>query len=426
MNRRLISTAIGLALTSGYAVANNAITDNTNDDYVVAGDYIQIAVPATGLLAAWLYDDAEGAKQLTYSLATTVGIVQAGKFAVGRIRPNASNTASFPSGHTAAAFSGAAFLQTRYGAKWGIPGYAAATFVGMSRIHGNRHYADDVLAGAGIAFLTNQFFVSEYTPEGVSFGAAPMKDGMMLNVSVTNEALDYESDRQRNNPTYPSKKRHSFTLDIGFNTYDTMADLGANQTIKNSAPLDPYQPYATALYEYKIDDSTSLEVLLSPNETRRSGKVTEGFQLDNVTYTAGEEVFLALRQWSTGASYIKHFELNDQLTLSAGAGLYAYLIELEADRSNGGAHAALTSYPVLPSFTGKLDYQFHQDWSLRGKFDFQALSDDRAFASEAGVNYTINPEWDVAMKYAYTDNRWGKSKVRFKSESVVLSVTNHF
>ncbi|WP_047043289.1 phosphatase PAP2 family protein [Vibrio mexicanus] len=166
MKKTLQATLIGLTLCSTASYADNAITQTVTDDHVVAGDFIQIALPATGLFAAWLNDDAEGVKQLTYSLATTVGIVQAGKFAVGRLRPNASNNASFPSGHTAAAFSGAAFLQSRYGAKWGIPAYLAASYVGVSRIHGNRHYADDVLAGAGIAFLTNQFFVSRYTPEG--------------------------------------------------------------------------------------------------------------------------------------------------------------------------------------------------------------------------------------------------------------------
>ena len=116
--------------------------------------YYEIAVPVTGLVAAWLHDDGEGAKQLAYSFGTTIAIVHTGKFAVGRTRPNASNTASFPSGHTAAAFSGAAFLQSRYGSSWGIPGYIAASYVGASRIYGNRHYADDVVAGAGIAFLT--------------------------------------------------------------------------------------------------------------------------------------------------------------------------------------------------------------------------------------------------------------------------------
>jgi|GEM_PF-510083 len=429
MKKLILPAAVSCMLAQGTAFADppsNAITANTDDDYVVAGDYIQIALPLTGLFAAWLHDDAEGAKQLTYSLATTIGIVQAGKYAVGRIRPNSSNSASFPSGHTAAAFSGASFLHTRYGAKWGIPAYAAASFVGASRIHGNRHYADDVLAGGSIAFLTNQFFVSEYTPEGVNLSAAPLKDGMMVNVSLTNEAFEYESDRKRTNPVYTKNKPHSFTLDIGFNTYDTMGDLGANQTFENSAPDDDYQPFSTAYYAYQFDKTSSLEVQVSPNETRRTGKASSDFEFGNNSYSQGEDIFIALRQWSAGALYQKHYQLNEEVTLSAGAGLYAYLVELETDLLNGGRHSKLSSTPVLPAVSANIEYSFNSQWSINGRMDYQTFDRDSVFASEAGINYKVNSDWAVALKYAYTNNRWDLYETRYKSESVLVSVTNHF
>lgn len=426
MKKIILAAAIGSALTHSSAFASNAITVNTDDNYVVAGDYVQIALPVTGLVAAWLHDDGEGAKQLTYSLATTVGIVQAGKFAVGRTRPNSSNTASFPSGHTAAAFSGAAFLQSRYGAKWGIPAYAAASFVGASRIHGNRHYADDVVAGAGIAFLTNQFFVSEYTPQGVNLSAAPLKDGMMLNVSLTNNAFNYDSERKRTTPSLPKKKRHAFTLDIGFNTHDTMADLGANQTIENSSPVDKNQPFSRAVYGYQLDRNSSLEFQLAPNETRRTGKATSDLKVGDKVYAQGEEVFIALRQWSAGGSYLRHLAINDQLSVSGGVGLYSYLVEMETDQLNGGKHAKLSSTPILPSITGEVDYAFNHHWSINARADYQALNKNSVFTSEAGINYKVNPDWTVGFKYAYTNNSWDLYGARYKSTAALLSVTNRF
>ncbi|WCP69187.1 LPS assembly protein LptD [Vibrio tubiashii] len=429
MKKLFLSAAVSCVLAQGTAFANpttNAITSNTDDDYVVAGDYIQVALPLTGLFAAWLHDDAEGAKQLTYSLATTIGIVQAGKYVVGRVRPNSSNTASFPSGHTAAAFSGAAFLQSRYGAKWGLPAYAAASFVGASRVHGNRHYADDVVAGAGIAFLTNQFFVSEYTPEGVNLSAAPLKDGMMLNVSLTNDAFEYDSNRKRANPVYAKKKVHSFTLDIGFNTYDTMGDLGANQTIENSAPVDEYQPFSRATYAYQLSDDSAIEFQIAPNETRRTGKVSGSFEIDNNTYTQGEDIFIALRQWSAGGLYQKQYQVSDAVSLTAGAGLYAYLLDIETDLLNGGRHSKLSSTPVLPAVSGEVEYAFNDKWSVMGRVDYQIFDRDRVFASETGVNYKVNPDWTVALKYAYTNNNWEMYQTRYRSESVLLSVTNRF
>lgn len=426
MKKAILSIAVGLSVCSSFTHAGNAITDNINDEHVVAGDYIQVALPLTGLFAAWLHDDAQGAKQLTYSLATTVGIVQAGKYAIGRVRPNASNYASFPSGHTAAAFSGAAFLHSRYGAKWGIPAYLAASYVGASRIHGNRHYADDVVAGAGIAFLTNQFFVSEYTPEGVNLGVAPLKDGLMLNFSLTNEALNYDSKRQRSNLQLQKARRQSFSLDIGFNFHDSIGDFGADRALNDSGQVDKYQPFSKATYAYQLDKDSAIEVQLSPNETRRYGTVSDDFILGDKAYEKGDSVLIALRQWSVGASYLKSYQLIENLDLTAGVGLHAFYVELETDRINGGAHSSISSTPILPSVTTKLEYQLSQDWSAHARVDYQALNNDRVFSSEGGVTYQVNPEWDVDLKYSHTNNRWNSSATQYRSDSVVFSVTNHF
>ncbi|MBM7036748.1 phosphatase PAP2 family protein [Vibrio ulleungensis] len=426
MDKTTLSVLLASLFVSQGAYSSNKITETTSDDYVVAGDYLQIAIPATGLLAAWIYDDLDGAKQLTYSLATTVAIVHATKFSVGRLRPNASNTASFPSGHTAAAFSGAAFLQTRYGAAWGIPAYLSATYVGASRVYGNKHFADDVVAGAGIAFLTNQYFVSEYTPEGVELGVVPLDDGMMVNVNVSNEALDYETNRERKSGSLRKERRHSFTLDIGFYTYDTLADSGAYQSLKNTTPVDELQPLASALYQYRFDKQNALEISFTPSEIRSVGTVATDFSLGDQNYEENEELFIALRQWNAGASYIRNYQPTDELTLSAGLGISAYLIESETDLVNGGKYNGQSSYPILPSITGKLNYAFNDDWSINARVDYQALSGDRSLNAEGGFAYMINPDWNVGIKYVLSDNEWEDSNVEYRSESVLFSVTNNF
>lgn len=72
-------------------------------------------------------------------------------------RPDQSNYASFPSGHTAQAFAAATFLSEEYKDryKW-VPyvSYGIATTVGMLRITNNKHYISDVLVGAGIGYLS--------------------------------------------------------------------------------------------------------------------------------------------------------------------------------------------------------------------------------------------------------------------------------
>lgn len=71
-------------------------------------------------------------------------------------RPDGRSFNSFPSGHTATAFVGAEILRREYGGKYphiAVAGYTVATGVGLMRIYNNRHWAGDVMAGAGIGIL---------------------------------------------------------------------------------------------------------------------------------------------------------------------------------------------------------------------------------------------------------------------------------
>ena len=76
------------------------------------------------------------------------------KYAVDAQRPNGGGQ-SFPSGHTALAFTGAEFIRKTYGLGWGLPAYLMAGFVGWSRVASNNHYPRDVIAGAALGILSN-------------------------------------------------------------------------------------------------------------------------------------------------------------------------------------------------------------------------------------------------------------------------------
>lgn len=72
-------------------------------------------------------------------------------------RPNGSNFRSFPSGHTATAFTGAHILFKEYKdtSPWiAVAGYAAATATGGMRVYNQMHWVSDVVAGAGIGILS--------------------------------------------------------------------------------------------------------------------------------------------------------------------------------------------------------------------------------------------------------------------------------
>lgn len=81
------------------------------------------------------------------------------KRGVGRERPDLSENNSFPSGHTASAFTAAEFLYQEYKDvnPWiGYSGYLVATATGTLRLYNNKHWFSDVVAGAGFGIASTK------------------------------------------------------------------------------------------------------------------------------------------------------------------------------------------------------------------------------------------------------------------------------
>ena len=76
------------------------------------------------------------------------------KYTVREPRPNFAEHNSFPSGHTATAFTGAELVRTEYGWGWGIPAYVVATGVGFMRLYNDRHWVTDTLGGAAVGIIS--------------------------------------------------------------------------------------------------------------------------------------------------------------------------------------------------------------------------------------------------------------------------------
>lgn len=93
------------------------------------------------------------------SYLVTAGITQGLKWTIDEWRPDNSDRRSFPSGHTAFAFSGATVLHHEYGqlSPWvSVAGYGVATFVAVDRVTKDRHHWYDVAAGAAIGLAATE------------------------------------------------------------------------------------------------------------------------------------------------------------------------------------------------------------------------------------------------------------------------------
>jgi hypothetical protein len=100
-------------------------------------------------------------------------VVFATKNITNQERPDQSDNLSFPSGHTATAFTNAALLYYEYKDSnlwYASSGFLFAAATGVLRIANNKHYTSDVLAGAGIG-LASGLVVSYWNPfKSVTFG----------------------------------------------------------------------------------------------------------------------------------------------------------------------------------------------------------------------------------------------------------------
>ena len=106
---------------------------------------------------AYCYDDFLPYLPLTImfglKIALMVITVSSIKSLAGVLRPDGSDLLSFPSGHTATAFTSACLLYKEYGRKSilvSVVAYLPAVVTGITRQLNNRHWLSDVVGGAVI------------------------------------------------------------------------------------------------------------------------------------------------------------------------------------------------------------------------------------------------------------------------------------
>tara|TARA_R110002072_G_scaffold64203_4_gene159644 strand:+ start:86194 stop:87222 length:1029 start_codon:yes stop_codon:yes gene_type:complete len=136
----------------------------------VAGTYILGVYKDNDKLKAYaIY----GIKSVAYAGLIT----RLGKQLFGRVRPSntddpydfegptfSTSNVSFPSGHSAFAWSFATFLAIAHKDKPIVPilAYSAATLAAFSRVHDNKHWASDVFVGSAIGHFVTKWVMKKF------------------------------------------------------------------------------------------------------------------------------------------------------------------------------------------------------------------------------------------------------------------------
>ena len=147
----ILTMVVGLPLRAVAADANT----------LLAGDIVTGLAPFVTFGIAYFKDDREG--EIEWLRDTAINeVVNTGlrvafnQTSLGR-RPDGSRY-GFPSGHAGFVFSQAAFLQERYGWRYGAPALVLASAVSYIRVREGKHYWRDVVTGGalgyGVALLT--------------------------------------------------------------------------------------------------------------------------------------------------------------------------------------------------------------------------------------------------------------------------------
>lgn len=321
-------TTIGLALGLGVYLSTADALDIRD-----LGDVTQFIPGAFGLVGAIATGDREGIRQFGFAAGSTFVAIHGLKQLGGKERPDASDDLSFPSGHTAASTMGAAFVWRRYGAKWGAPLSVLAAYTGISRVRGQKHYADDVVSGAAIGLMSNLIWTHPID-ERVRISLFPTDGGAGV-------AFEYD----------PSvDNRHGADIQHSLPDHFFAWEMGVLDVSRNTAAA----PAATGtLTDWRFDQNNNPSVsgivgvgwrlapgsrhgvygVFSPFEVRESSQLTAGIDFGEENFPAGSEVssrFVA-NDYRIGYGY--SVIDGDRWDLAAGVSVAAFdtLLELSDD-----------------------------------------------------------------------------------------------
>ena len=150
-----------------------------------SGDVLLFAMPAVALGGSIAAKDYRGTWQFSKGFLLNQGLTIILKRALNKPRPFDNGDNAFPSGHTSTTFQSAAFIQRRYGWKYGIPAYVLASYTGYTRINAQRHDGWDILGGMLVGVGSAYLFTTPFQEEHLELAFASEKGYYSIGIKYT-------------------------------------------------------------------------------------------------------------------------------------------------------------------------------------------------------------------------------------------------
>ena len=374
------------------------------------GDDLYTLIPATGYLTAAAARDWRGFAYLSIHNAASSAGTAILKEAVGQRRPGDQNGRSFPSGHTNTAFAGAAFLQQRYGPRFGVPAYVSALLVGWSRVFGNKHYVNDVLGGASIAVFSAWALVPPYDP-----------------------------DRLRAWRDLGRERRFRYEWEVTFDDVDRnllQSPRGAGDAFRSPLDTDLNEPWANsrAVFEYRLDGRRTLHSHFSPWEIRSFGRFARPVTFAGERFPADTDLRVAHLMWNYGVQFRQKLAATGRFEASVGLGAAGQYTEADvfvvddAQPERRGRSATSDAHGWYGVLHGELAVKLFRTLWLSASIDV-GLSGRSHFADRrAAVEARLSPKWEVGAGWRVfeTDLEDGALRNDFKRSGFALSFAYSF
>ena len=383
----------------------------SDSDLQKTGDVLAIALPLTAFGTTFYYDDPEGRAQFLKSIATSTLLVYASKETISKIRPgdwDEDSGKSYPSGHTQSAFSGASFLQTRYGYKFGIPAYLLAGLTAYSRVDAQAHFLDDVMIGASIGMLCNWYYTTPYSKK---IGFTPIVDDDRYGLAV-HLPMESTPKARLEKADHPYLR---FTLQMG-PSWATEAKAkspsGSGTEIDLTEFDDDPVPNGFIRIEYLINKRHDVAFKMMPVEYRQNGMFTSPVSFAGLIFPADTPSRIRYRLNEYQLRYRYGLLLGDPWSLKVGLGLGYY--DAKVELINATQSVSASEWSLLPLVHLHLGYTISSEWRVSAEDEFFYSSDHWRDEFRALVHYQINPNWEVSGGYRIWAGEIDESSLEYK------------
>ena len=390
-------------------------------DVTEAGDYLQFILPAIAGVSTlfagnpeggWV--DREGLYQFTKSLTASLATMGVGKEISKKLRPDASDRASYPSGHTTAAFAGAGFIDQRYGHAWGIPAMLAAGFVGYSRIQSFNHFADDVTAGASIGLMYNWLFVTPQSESGnVSVLPLVVDGGYGLSLNITESIKSDTMDKPK---TFRSPKfRYNFLFGPAYlakNKITAPADTGTTFDLIDFEKINDPTNTAAVDIGYFMDDRNAFNLYFAPYESRDRGRFSNPVLYGGQLFPANTTIFSDWLLYELSLGWQHNLTPDGPWDFKVGAALSYQYLETSLITEDNSISAEVEKNIFLPLVNATVSYHFTPSLSATVQAEGMYLSDNESLEVGGFLNYRLTERWDFSAGYTYWHRSIDKSDIK--------------